>query len=177
MIPALYPCFRHWSETGTIWIYSDPHFGDEEIARKTNRLSDEKQLKNIHSCVGRKDTLILLGDIGDPIIAAKLKGYKVLICGNHDGTGSKYTDIFNEIYPGPLFISEKILLSHEPVQFPWAFNIHGHDHTNSATDNLHLNVCSNVIGYKPVNLNHLIKTGTFSKVITLHRHTIDKRNK
>ena len=38
---------------------------------------------------------------------------------------------FDEIYTGPLFIAEKILLSHEPVYgLPWCLDIHGHDHNN-----------------------------------------------
>lgn len=177
MIQTLYPCFRHWSETGTIWVYSDPHFGDKDLATKTTRIPDEQQLANINGCVGRKDTLILLGDIGDPDIAAKLRGCKILVCGNHDGSGAKYSDVFTEIYSGPIFISEKVLLSHERIDFPFAFNIHGHDHAKQDVDDHHLNVCSNIIGYKPVNFNQLIKAGTFSKVITLHRSTINKRTK
>ena len=57
MIQTLYPCFRHWSETGTLWVYSDPHFGDKDLATKTTRIPDEQQLANINGCVGRKDTL------------------------------------------------------------------------------------------------------------------------
>ena len=38
----------------------------------------------------------------------------MLILGNHDRK-KDYKDIFDEIYDGPLFIAEKILLSHEPV--------------------------------------------------------------
>lgn len=177
MLNALYPCFRHWSETGTVWLYSDPHFGDEDLSAKTPRIPDDAQLARINQKVGRKDTLLLLGDVGDPDTAAKLRGYKVLICGNHDNKASKYNNIFDEIYTGPLFVGEKILLSHERIEFPFAFNIHGHDHTNQDKDDHHLNVCSNIIGYTPVSLNYLIKTGAFSKIITLHRATIDKRNK
>lgn len=36
-----------------------------------------------------------------------------------------------EIYTCPLFIADKILLSHEPVHgLTWCLNIHGHDHNN-----------------------------------------------
>ena len=55
---------------------------------------------------------------------------KVLILGNHDAKGA-YKNYFDEIYTGPLFIAEKILLSHEPVYgLPWCLNIHGHDHND-----------------------------------------------
>ena len=107
MIQTLYPCFRHWSETGTLWVYSDPHFGDKDLATKTTRIPDEQQLANINGCVGKKDTLILLGDIGDPDIAAKLRGYKVLVCGNHDGSGAKYSNVFAEIVKNIRFENQK----------------------------------------------------------------------
>ena len=64
---------------------------------------------------------------------------KILILGHHDSGASKYEDYFDEIYSGPLIISEKIILSHEPGEVPWALNIHGHDHGNSAQDAWHLN--------------------------------------
>lgn len=28
MIAGLYDCFDHWHKEGTLFIYSDPHFGD-----------------------------------------------------------------------------------------------------------------------------------------------------
>lgn len=30
MIMTLYEPFRHWSETGSVYIFSDPHFGDSD---------------------------------------------------------------------------------------------------------------------------------------------------
>jgi hypothetical protein len=55
---------------------------------------------------------------------------KILLLGNHDAKGA-YNGLFNEIYTGPLFIADKILLSHEPVHgLTWCLNIHGHDHNN-----------------------------------------------
>jgi calcineurin-like phosphoesterase family protein len=159
----------------TVWIYSDPHFGDEELAAGTpGRPSADEQVAMINSCVGRKDTLIILGDVGDVEYAKKLRGYKVLICGNHDAGRTNYEEAFDEIYEGALIIGEKILLSHEPVDIPWLFNIHGHDHTGTIRPG-HLNVCSDVRGYKPLNLNHILgKEGHLAKVQSIHRVTIDK---
>jgi calcineurin-like phosphoesterase family protein len=39
--------------------------------------------------------------------------------------------LFDEVYEGPLIISDKIILSHEPIENcpPFLFNIHGHDHS------------------------------------------------
>ena len=64
MIEALYKPFQKWSEVGTVWIYSDPHFGDKELAAGIkDRPTAEEQVKMINAKVGRKDTLIILGDI------------------------------------------------------------------------------------------------------------------
>lgn len=169
----LYKCFDHWSRQGTVWLISDTHFGDKDLKRGIpNRPSDEELVRLINSKVGRKDTLLHLGDCGDPEFARLLRGYKVLICGNHDAGVSNYQDIFNEIYEGPLMIAEKFILSHEPLDVPWAFNIHGHDHKGAPRHN-HLNVCADVVGYLPVNMNQLMKSGPASKIPSIHRITID----
>lgn len=91
MIPGLYKVFNERWNGQTTWVYSDPHFGDKELAAGTpGRPSDEEQVKLINSKVGKKDVLIILGDCGDPVMCAKLRGYKVLIMGNHDAGRSNY---------------------------------------------------------------------------------------
>ena len=220
MLNGIYQVFQHWGEQ-TVWIYSDPHFGDKDLDNGIyNRPSTEEQIASINACAGRKDTLIILGDIGDIEAVRKLRaGRKVLIMGNHDAGSTNYkrkriqkvydsnrftkekvleiirknypgwsieinlglagwvvyadNKLFDEIYEGALIVSEKLILSHEPVDIPWAFNIHGHDHAGAKRAN-HLNVCSDVIGYKPVNFNQFLKSGAMSKIQTIHRETIDK---
>lgn len=232
MIPGLYKIFDHWHAEGTVYIYSDPHFNDQElVAGVPERPSAEEQVKLINSKVGKKDTLIILGDCGDPAMCAKLRGYKVLIMGNHDAGRSNYerkvvkkiydkehwsksealdkmkqlypgckysinekydfhspfeywevfadNNLFDEVYEGPLMISEKLILSHEPLNaMPWVFNIHGHIHNKQHKDDAnHLNVCSDVINYTPVNLNRLMKRGLTAKIQSVHRQTIDVATK
>ena len=80
MIQGIYECFSHWHKEGTVWIYSDPHFGDEEIPRPP----EAEMIKRINSKVGKKDTLIILGDCGNPAPISQLRGRKILIAGNHD---------------------------------------------------------------------------------------------
>ena len=173
-LPGLYNCFQHWGEKNAVWVISDTHFGDKDIQKAfPNRPSDEELIKNINQKVGKTGTLLLLGDVGDIECAKQLKGYKVLICGNHDAGATNYKEIFNEIYTGALIIGEKLILSHEPVDIPWAFNIHGHDHAGTKRKG-HLNVCADVIDYTPINFNQFLKSGTLSKVQTVHRATIDK---
>ena len=174
MIEALYKPFQKWSEVGTIWIYSDPHFGDKELAAGVKgRPTAEEQVKMINAKVGRKDTLIILGDIGDIEYAKKLRGYKVLVCGNHDVGLTKYAEVFDEIYAGPVFIADRLVLSHEPIILDFAFNIHGHNHSSVIQDGKHLNVCSDMIGYTPINFNQFVKSGALAKVPSIHRVTID----
>ena len=226
MLPGIYDAFQHWGKQ-TVWIYSDPHFSDEDLeCGIKNRPSDEEQIANINSCAGRKDTLIILGDVGNIECVRKLRAaHKVLIMGNHDSGATKYkretvkvvydADIWNqdsaiadmrakypgwkvwcvedyefhapfrrwnvyadnclfdEVYEGALMIGEKLILTHEPVDIPWAMNLHGHDHAGHKRKG-HLNVCSDVIGYKPVNFNQFLKSGQTANIQTIHRATIDK---
>ena len=226
MLPGIYDAFQHWGEQ-TVWIYSDPHFSDEDLEYGIkNRPSDEEQIRRINAKAGRKDTLIILGDVGNIECVRKLRaGRKVLICGNHDLGATRYKRevvkrifdqdihplvqeiydimnaeypgwhirvveewefhapfkrwiayadnmLFDEVYEGALIVGEKLILSHEPVEIPWLYNIHGHDHAGRKRKN-HLNVCSDVIGYEPVNLTQKLKSGLMSAITTIHRATID----
>ena len=90
MLAGIYSEFQHWGNQ-TVWIYSDPHFGDKDLeCGIENRPSTEEQIKMINSCVGSKDTIIFLGDIGDVEAIKQIRGYKVLIMGNHDAGKSNY---------------------------------------------------------------------------------------
>ena len=232
MIKGLYEVFAEkWLRGGSVWIYSDPHFADDEMKYlRKNYIGDEEQLKRINSKLGKNDTIIFLGDIGDTNFISKIKGYKVLIMGNHEKGASnykrethaewdkstevivnnfndqfiyeskgyihvpgsyflgeilmakgKYVDnhLFDEVYEGPLMISDRLLLSHEPVELPsFMFNIHGHDHSNWCKNlKNHMNVCAEHINYTPVNLMNLLKNGLLKDVDDIHRVTIDGANK
>lgn len=180
-LPQLYDVFRErWEQFQTAHIISDTHFGDKDLqANVKNRPNDEDYVKLINSKVGKNDLLICLGDVGDIEIARRLKGYKILIAGNHDAGMSNYKDVFDEVYAGALIVGEKLILSHEPVDVPWAFNIHGHVHSGEPmSDNQHFNVCGEARKcYEPVNLNQFMKAGFMAKIQTIHRDTIDKATK
>lgn len=182
MIQCLYDCFKHWCKNGSVWIISDTHFEDFDCKyMDPNWITPEEQVKIINKYVYKSDTLIHLGDTGkcDPWMNQIKAGYKVLIMGNHQKGKSKYKPYFDEIYDGPLFISDKILLSHEPISLPFAFNIHGHDHGGHSyigsddNGNLHINLAANVCDYSPVNLGNIIKNGVLKDVPSIHRITID----
>lgn len=227
----LYPCFEHLKNFNNLFVYSDPHFADPEMVYlRKNYIGDEEQVKRINSVVGKKDAIIFLGDIGDVEWVKKIRGYKILVMGNHDSgktnyqrkvemishrsdecpichnkviydgktfdnfgfgyawcptchdtvkpSGDVYEDnhLFDEVYSGIVALNDKILLSHEPVNIPFMFNIHGHDHSyvEAKSDGLHLNVCAEHIGYTPISLIKLVKMGMFSNIESIHRATIDK---
>jgi calcineurin-like phosphoesterase family protein len=223
MIPTLYPIFQHWSKTGSVYIISDTHFGDPDREYMGYNITEEEQINILKKKVHKTDTLIHLGDVGDPKYFENFPCYKVLIMGNHDQSKTKFekkcnlidlynltdeeillkerkkeidywcydfhapfkrgyktNNLFNEIFSGPVWISDKLVLSHEPLDLrcgfdtPIAFNIHGHDHSNWFDNGHHLNLCAEHIDYTPVSLLKLIKDGTFSKVDSIHRMTIDR---
>ena len=229
-IAGLYKTFNHWHQQGTLFIYSDPHFGDAEFAAGvSNRPTDEEQLAMINSKIGKNDTIIILGDCGDPYFVSRIRArYKILVMGNHDAGCTNYerttykfrfdidnytreeaerlvvsqhpgwklstieeyeifpapshylevfadNRLFDEVFPGPVMIGEKLILSHEPVDIPWAFNIHGHVHDlRHKNDDHHFNVCAEAINYTPVNMNQWMKQGHLSRIETIHRDTIDR---
>ena len=176
-LPGVYKIFNDRWCNQTVWIISDPHFGDEDLrAGMPNRPSDDELVQRINAKVGRKDTLICLGDVGDIEFAKKLRGYKVLICGNHDVGHTVYEEVFDEVYSGPLMIGEKLFLSHEPIEVPWACNFHGHDHQGAKRKGCY-NFCADVINYEPVNLNQFLKSGIYKDVESIHRTTINLATK
>lgn len=190
MIDTLYDKFKPWSEKGSVYIISDTHFEDADCKlMDSNWISPQEHIDIIKQTVHKNDTLIHLGDVGNPEWMAQIKAHKVLIMGNHDQSATKFKSYFDEIYTGPLFIAEKILLSHEPIinGSIW-FNIHGHDHnklsytewrTNQsfAESWNELNLAANVVDYQVYNLGNGIKNGLLSYVDGIHRLTIDKASK
>ena len=243
MLPQLYKTFQDWSAKGSVWVYSDPHFGDSDCKiMDPNWITPEEQVKKINDKVKKGDTLILLGDIGNPEYIKRIKaGYKILISGNHDVGLTNYKktvtheikeifaecvdeekyeidvaierksfhkylyekypyakiniqeryefhspfhffdatiddNLFDEVYGGPLFISDKILLSHEPIYNECWYNIHGHRHSDDNTNykgKNYFNCCANVIKYEPINLKDIINSGVLKNIPTIHRKTID----
>lgn len=217
-IAGLYEIFNRWHKEGTVYLYSDPHFGDKDIP---NRPTDEEQLARINSKVGKKDTIIILGDCGDTEFIRRIRAqHKILVMGNHDAGKTNYerkiikeifdyeeytqeevkekmcakyptwklhiieglagwiatvdNGLFDEVYEGPLVIGPRLILSHEPVDVPWAMNLHGHIHDpRHKNDERHFNVCAEAIDFMPLNFNKWMKEGHLSHIEDIHRTTID----
>lgn len=220
----LYKPFEHWYHGGTIYLYSDPHFGDPDSESiDPNWPDSDTQVKMINEGLGKNDTIIFLGDIGDESYIKKIKGYKVLLLGNHDRGASNYmksyevsydfgdkivsyttnsyddakeaaeemrcessameapiirnNGLFDEVYEGPLFINEKICLSHEPVGIGFGVNIHGHNHRGKFKEMtffgkryISINICSDVVKFKKMRLDDLVEGLPME---TIHRTVID----
>lgn len=182
----LYPSFNHWLKYDAIYLISDTHFEDADCKyMNPNWISPEEHMAILKKVLNKQTLLIHLGDVGNASYLDELKCYKVLITGNHDVL-SKVASHFNEVYNGPLFISDRILLSHEPIYGieDFALNIHGHVHNgyNAAFVNTedgkvrvsHINLASDVILWEPINLGSLIKDGFLSNIPNYHRITIQK---
>jgi calcineurin-like phosphoesterase family protein len=178
MIATLYEPFRHWSDSGSVYILSDTHFDDKDCKLMSPYwITPEEQIDIINKTVAKNDTFVCLGDVGDPKYIPMIKARKkILLLGNHDTRG-KYVNVFDEIYTGPLFIAEKILLSHEPVYgLQWCLNIHGHDHNGVEPYKegcKHINLAANVCNYTPISLGKIIKDGVLADIPSIHRVTID----
>lgn len=176
MIKSLYSQFQRWSEKGSVYIISDTHFEDSDCKlMDTNWITPQQHMEIIKKTVFKNDTLIHLGDVGNADYLDELKCYKVLLTGNHDIMG-QVASHFDEIYTGPLFIADRLILSHEPIfgleEIAW--NIHGHCHGKDQHYDKHTNLASNVYDYQVFNLGKAItKEGLLSKVKNYHRVTID----
>lgn len=177
MISSLYDKFKPWSATGSVYIISDTHFDDSDCKlMDPDWITPQEHMDIIKQDVRKGDVLIHLGDVGDASYLDELKCYKVLITGNHD-VMSKVASHFDEVYTGPLFIADRILLSHEPIEGleSFAMNIHGHDHAANFRHN-HVNLTSNVCHFRVFNLGASIKGGLLSQIENYHRIIIDQAN-
>lgn len=177
MIEGLYNFATKWSEKGAVFCVADLHLGESEDLRKAypNRPGDEELVKLLNTQTGKNSTLIVCGDIGSDLeLISKIRANIVLIKGNHDQGGNYYSNVISEFYEGILTISPKIILSHEPFITPYAINISGHNHSGVPMKFGLCNVCIDVLSYKPLNLNQLVKSGKLKECIDIHRITIDK---
>lgn len=166
-----------------IWVFSDPHFGHENILRFTRQDGsplrpgfsdikdhDEKLIQWYNERVQQFDKVYFLGDVsfkGDVFnrIMPRLQGKKRLILGNHDKFHmSEYIKYFEKIYESwqPLrnvvFTHRPILLGDHDHHGKLTINVHGHTHHNIVKDPRYINCCVEVTDYKPVHWSEIEKT-------------------
>ena len=181
MIASLYEKFKPWSEKGSIFITSDTHFHDTDRDFMGYTFTEEEQIAALKK-ITKNDTWICLGDLGDTEVLKTIwkpwkKPYTILLTGNHDKKDSNVLEFFDEVYDGPLFISDRIILSHEPLVLGNNFiNIHGHDHNGMEKANSHsINLAANVHGIEPYDLGYEIKHGLLAGIENYHRATVDRQ--
>lgn len=148
-----------------IYIIADTHFGDDNIKIFENRkVSDNEIIDRWNEVVNEDDTIYVLGDFAISNkryvseILERLKGYKILVKGNHDCLSYKdYLHAgFDEVYFHPIIVDDFWIMSHEPLymnnSMPYA-NIFGHVHANPIYkdySNHHFCVCVERINYTPI---------------------------
>ena len=167
-----------------IYIISDTHFNHKNIIDYCNRPFNDIEMNNTiidnwNKTVKKDDVVYHLGDffLGSKFdlkdIVDKLNGTIYLIRGNHDRlTVKSYEDCGIKVLKNaPIIIDQyKIMLSHRPLPDNMIkngyINIHGHIHdkkiediydTNLYDKNKHINVSCDVLKFKPVLLEKLIK--------------------
>lgn len=115
-------------------------------------------LKKLH----KDDTFYFLGDFGRPTsdtfyellyIFKTARCHKVAIRGNHDHETetAQLKQLFDEVYDYPIWISNRIILSHFPCAV-WKdqLNIHGHLHGSVLDSPNHLCASLHVANYQPI---------------------------
>lgn len=162
------------SKYENIWIWSDIHFGHNNIIKYANRpftnwsVMNEKLIENHNSVVGPNDLVIWVGDVAfmsdhkTNELLARLNGERILIIGNHDLDKGQVKNLdFKEKHL--IFTMEtptmSLVFTHYPFDLcpdDW-INVHGHIHEKH-TDNLRqINVSVEVIDYTPIHLDRLLE--------------------
>lgn len=152
------------------YIFSDPHFHHKNMAIKRGFSCEEEMNEHIvktwNETISKKDAVYLLGDITmekkNYEIVSRLKGIINVVLGNHDERQHvrellKYVNTVS----GMIDYKNKVILTHCPVhpsqlEFRYSHNIHGHVHENSLDDKRYINVCAEVIDYKPQLITNLL---------------------
>jgi calcineurin-like phosphoesterase family protein len=174
-----------------VWVWSDQHFGHENIIKYANRpfpnaaLMNECMVGNYSNAVRPGDIVIFGGDVafGNTHILnevlLKLPGYKILILGNHDLRHEMYKQMnFNEIvisrvlkYPLVEDRFVNVAFTHIPIgdvdteiEANTLF-FHGHLHNKTTGRDRDINFCVEHTNYGPVLLTDLIK-----QAINTHPH-------
>ena len=164
------------------WIISDMHFGHKNIITLEQRPfssveeMDEVIINNWNSVVKEEETVYVLGDVSfynkekTKEIINNLKGYKILIMGNHDTpkTRNWWLDVgFDEVIEYPIILDNFYILSHDIQYLPEEsvyVNIHGHTHSKSINKYFYVNVCVENIDYRPISFDKIKERFNVDKV-------------
>ena len=163
------------------WITSDSHFGHKKIleferGKRFDSINEHDDFilskwdEWMTKCDKEKDgVFVFLGDFGnvsgdfyDRICSmfGKHSCDKWAILGNHDkdSEGLIYF-LFDRVSPFPLYINNRVILSHEPEAcWPHQLNIHGHTHSSWLADTQHLCASIHVSNYQSITTERITAT-------------------
>lgn len=151
-----------------LFVTSDLHLGHAKILDPTKESKyrpfssleehDQTIVDNINRTCGRRDTLIVLGDVAfNKTAMSRLGSVKPrlwLVGGNHDEMDvGEYAKYFKKVLG--VWARDKIIFSHVPIhsqQLEKRFraNVHGHLHSKKLPDHRYVNVCVENTEMKPV---------------------------
>ena len=156
-----------------VLISSDWHIDHQAIPKYrtcfgTVEENNQTILENAKTILGKRDTMILLGDVSFSIAwlleISKIRcGHKILILGNHDIQGEVKLEhlmrTFDKIYS--LTSKNNCWLTHAPIH-PDEIRtrigvIHGHTHYSCINDPRYVNVCVDVNDFKPLFLTDVVE--------------------
>lgn len=160
-----------------IHLLSDIHFDHGNIIRycnrpfKSAREMNQVLMKNWNETIKENDIVYFLGDMcygrgRRPIDywLGKLNGSISYLRGNHDTDSITRAEVIHDKY-GIQYNGYKFLLMHDPYK-PFGYDgwiIHGDKHNNDLKQypfinqkNKTVNVCAELVDYKPVNLEKII---------------------
>lgn len=146
-----------------VYVIGDLHIGEFNMLKlartqfETREQHNEYLIQKWNKVVKSNDDVVyVIGDIGRDKqmikdVFSKLNGYKIMIYGNHDGYNEEfYLEIFNEIYNHPLYLTDRLLLSHIPRMIEDGnINVHGHTHWINLDSKNHFNVSCEVVDFAP----------------------------
>ncbi len=162
------------------YFIADPHWGHYNILSFTDdndvlvrpfssiEEMDDLIIDNINKEIRVCDKLYILGDVAinrrclsilDRINTKK----RILIRGNHDIFKLKdYTPYFKDVRAYKVMPKHGIIFSHIPIhevqlEGRFSLNVHGHMHHNFIEDPRYMNICPEIIGYKPIELEEILE--------------------
>lgn len=154
--------FNHWDENeqrGIITFERDHFKNIQEHDEYVSQI-----IKNIANKIKPGDEFWHLGDFGDLKylwlidLINKAGGNTYMILGNHDAiaNSAEFEKFFSYVYFYPVYVSNKLVFSHEPVG-TWenVLNVHGHLHGSIIDKPNYLNASIHVAGYKPITDKHI----------------------
>ena len=168
------------------YIISDTHFGDYNKDSQRGIITFERTqfntiqehdefLSDMFREIGKKlkpgDEFWHLGDFGD-ISYLHVMNYigqpyvkTHFIFGNHDKLENlfDFKTWFDEVHQYPVYLSHKLVFSHEPVGV-WenVINVHGHLHGSVLNAPNYINASVHVTGYKPITDKYI--SSCYSKI-------------